>query len=242
MDVALAELEEVEVVLDIGSGIMPQNYIRPPTHICCEPFGEYVSYLQQKIATYELRDRTYVVLNMGWGDAVRYFPEQSVDTVFLVDVIEHLEKEEGRRLLALTEKVARRQIVVFTPLGFMPQHQEGKDAWGLNGVEWQVHKSGWLTEDFDDTWKIFAAKEYHVLDSSSRPLEIPCGAMWVIKTYPSVENGEKFARELALRNIEAELRQKETALHQKELEIHSLILARIERKLRRVLNACFGGN
>ena len=242
MDIAIAELQVVEVVLDIGCGIVPQNYVRPQTHICCEPFGDYVSHLQHKIATREQRDRTYVILNMGWHDAVRYFPTKSVDTVFLVDVIEHLDKEEGRRLLALTENLARRQLVIFTPLGFMPQHHNGKDGWGLDGAEWQEHRSGWLPEDFGDTWKIFAAKEFHVVDSLSRPLETPYGAMWAIKTYPGVENDQMFTRELALRNIEAELRQKETVLHQKELEIHSLIFSRIERKLRRVVTAWFAGN
>ena len=122
-------MKSVEIVLDIGCGIMPQNYIKPLVHICCEPYREYVDHLQQKIAALDTRDRSYVVLNMGWQDAVRFFPAKSVDTVFLVDVIEHLEKAEGQRLLAATEAIARSQVVVFTPLGFMPQHHgDGKDA------------------------------------------------------------------------------------------------------------------
>jgi hypothetical protein len=230
-----------EVLLDVGCGIKPQRYVRPTIHICCEPFAEYVNHLQQDIAVLEQRDRTYVVLNMGWSDAVDHFPPNSVDTVFLIDVIEHLEKEEGKKLLALTEKIARKQVAIFTPLGFMPQyHPDGKDAWGLNGADWQEHKSGWVPEDFSEGWQIIAARDFHKTDNLSRPLEKPFGAMWAVKTYPTVDDGEVFNRERALMQIEAALRKKETALHEKEMEIHSLILARLERKVRRVLRAFFG--
>lgn len=229
------------VLLDVGCGIKPQRYVRPIVHICCDPFQQYVEKLQEIIATE--KDRIYVVVKATWDEAVRMFPPNSVDTVFLLDVVEHLEKEEGKRLLAQTERIARRQIVVFTPLGFMPQyHKDGKDAWGLDGADLQEHKSGWVPEDFGDGWQIIAAKEFHMADNLSRPLENPFGAFWAIKTHPSVENGEVLTREHILRNIEAEfsqkqtvLGQKEAVLHQKEMEINSLIFARIERKIRRTL-------
>ncbi|MEI6706194.1 MAG: class I SAM-dependent methyltransferase [Methylococcales bacterium] len=225
---AVQAMQSVEVVLDIGCGIVPQSYIRPHTHICCEPYGEYVDHLQKKIAKLKDRNCSYVVLNMGWHEAVNFFPEKSVDTVFLVDVIEHLEKEEGHKLLALTEKIARKQVVVFTPLGFMPQyHEDGKDAWGLNGADWQEHKSGWLPEDFSEDWQFFIAKEFHLIDNLLRPLEKPYGAFWAIKTYPNTEEVKILTRENALKNIEAELLAKEA-------EINSLIFTRIERKLRRI--------
>lgn len=176
-----AKLEKVDVVLDIGCGIMPQKYVRPLVHICCEPFEQYVEVLQNKIK--EEYDRTYVIINGGWADAVRLFPPKSVDTVFLVDVIEHLEKGEALELLKATEGLARKQIALFTPIGFLPQHHpDGKDAWGLDGGEWQEHKSGWQPEDFDATWEIYASKEFHDTDSLGRSFEVPFGALWAIKT------------------------------------------------------------
>jgi len=238
-DAAARAMRSVEVVLDIGCGIMPQNYIKPRVHICCEPYSEYVDHLQQKIAALDPRDRSYVVLNMGWQDAVRHFPAKSVDTVFLVDVIEHLEKSEGQRLLAATEEIARSQVVVFTPLGFMPQHHDdGKDAWGLSGADWQEHKSGWMPEDFSgDLWQIFGAKEFHLFDSSSNPLEQPFGAFWAIKTYPG-SAAKRFGIDSQLRdtlkNMELDLKQKQADLERKHAEINSLIMARIERKIRRI--------
>jgi hypothetical protein len=190
-------LEPVAVVLDVGCGIMPQPYLRPLVHICCEPFDQYVRVLQEKVCGQG--DRTFVVLKASWSAALELFPPHSVDTVFLVDVIEHLEKEEGRQLLARTEAVARRQIAVFTPLGFVPQHHaDGKDAWGLDGGSWQEHKSGWEPEDFDATWEVYAAKVYHRVDNLGRPLEPPAGALWAIKTMPDAD-GSRWLASLVLR-------------------------------------------
>lgn len=79
---------------------------------------------------------------MGWKDVVKIFPCTSVDTVLLVDVIEHLEKEEALDLLSKTFSIASQQVVVFTPLGFFEQdNTDGIDAWGLHGGEWQTHRS-----------------------------------------------------------------------------------------------------
>lgn len=228
---AMQAMKPAEVLLDIGCGIVPQNYVRPRVHICCEPYGEYVEHLQKKIADMAQKDRHYVVVNMGWHEAVRYFPEKSVDTVILVDVIEHLEKEEGRKLLQATEKVARRQVIVFTPLGFMPQHHgDGKDAWGLNGGDWQEHKSGWMPEDFQgEEWQFVATREFHTEDSLGRPLDTTYGAFWAIKSYPQTQADSMPEREVVLQQLAADIRKKEE-------EINNFLLVRIERKLRRLFS------
>lgn len=189
--VALRHLKPAGSVLDIGCGIQPQRYVRPATHICCEPFIQYVEHLQDKIA--HEQDRSWVVLNATWAEATRIFPARSVDTVMLVDVIEHLEKEEALGLLQATERIARRQVAIFTPLGFLPQeHTDGKDAWGLDGAQWQEHKSGWQPEDFGEGWEVFVTKVFHTADNLGRPFETPYGAMWAFKTHaapPRAEHG-----------------------------------------------------
>lgn len=178
-------IKPVQVVLDIGCGIQPQNYVTPLVHICCEPFGEYIEYLQREI--YERKkinmiDRNYVFINASWSEMAKYIPERSVDTVFLLDVIEHLDKAQGRELLAWAEKIARCQVVVFTPLGFVKQeHPDGKDAWGMGGGGWQEHKSGWVPEDFDDTWQTYATEKFHYKSNLGDPYTVPVGAFYAIK-------------------------------------------------------------
>ena len=175
-----SNIENVNIVLDIGCGIRPQKYIMPRIHICCDPFQQYIEHLQDKVK--DEKDRQYVIIKAGWSEIVNMFPPESVDTVFLLDVIEHVEKELGKKLLKASETIARRQIVVFTPLGFVPQNSpDGKDAWGLDGGKWQEHKSGWLPEDFDDSWDIYAAKIFHTEDHTGRKYDRPHGAFWAIR-------------------------------------------------------------
>lgn len=178
----LRDIEKVEVLLDIGCGIRPQNHVKPIVHICCEPFEQYVDHLQKEVAG--RYDCNFVILKASWADAVKIFPPKSVDSVFLLDVIEHLEKEEAARLLKATEKLAKRQIVIFTPLGFLPQHHsDGKDAWGLDGGVWQEHRSGWEPNEFESSWEIYASREFHVADNMGSARERAHGAFWALKTY-----------------------------------------------------------
>lgn len=168
------------VVLDIGCGIKPQRFVQPTVHICCEPFEGYHAELG------ELLDRRAVhgiILKATWQQAVELLPPRSVDTVFLLDVIEHLEKDESARLLERTVALARQQVVIFTPLGFMPQTFEGdKDIWGHEGTSWQEHRCGWEPSDFDPSWAIVGSKVFHTEDPFGKTLAKPFGAFYAIKT------------------------------------------------------------
>lgn len=171
------------VLLDIGPGIRPQNYIIPLVHICCEPFQQYVERLRAIAA--RATDRMFVIQAMTWQQVVENFSADSVDTVILSDVIEHLDKDEGRRLLERTKTIARQQIAIFTPLGFIPQHHEdGIDAWGLEGGAWQEHKSGWLPEDFGEDWRIIASNDFHRIEDAATGKVNTYGALWAVYTKP----------------------------------------------------------
>jgi glycosyltransferase involved in cell wall biosynthesis len=203
------QLKKVDVILDIGCGIIPQNFIKPKVHICCDPFKQYLELLKDNINNG--KDRSYVFINASWSEVIKIFPEKSIDSIFILDVVEHLNKDEGIKLLKETEKIAREQIVIFTPLGFLPQkHPDGKDAWGLEGSKWQEHKSGWLPEDFDDSWEIHAAKEFHYENDFYIKFPKPYGAFFAIKNIKKNEelplisiitpvfNSEKYIEEFIL--------------------------------------------
>jgi len=65
-----------------------------------------------------------------------YFNPGQFDAVMALDVIEHLAKEDGLRLMRAMEKISRRKVIFFTPSGFLPQcHLEKNDL--------QEHLSGW---------------------------------------------------------------------------------------------------
>jgi len=125
-------------IVDVGPGIRPQPFYRAATHLCIEPHPEYCEWL---------RARGYPVLE---GTALDILPTVTpCDVVFMLDVIEHMEKAEGAECLRVAREKAR-QVVVYTPNGFHEQsYKEGeKDAWGMNGTHWQTHRSGWTPEEF----------------------------------------------------------------------------------------------
>ena len=130
-------LIECKTVLDIGAGIRPMPWYAPRRHICVEPYGPYAD---------RLETAGYEVIRQTAKEALQV--EREGHAVYLLDVIEHMEKADGLEVIDLALRGAR-QVVVFTPYGFM---QQDHDVWGLDGHHWQTHRSGWLPEEFPGWW------------------------------------------------------------------------------------------
>lgn len=67
------------------------------------------------------------------------FKKGSFDIVLASQVIEHINKKEGLKMLSVIERIARKRIVVYTPNGFVPF--DPFEVMDDNPL--QVHKSGW---------------------------------------------------------------------------------------------------
>jgi len=65
---------------------------------------------------------------------------KSFDVVLCLEVLEHLNKADGFKLLTAVENIAVRQVILSTPVGKYVQH-----AYDHN--PYQEHKSVWLPED-----------------------------------------------------------------------------------------------
>jgi 2-polyprenyl-3-methyl-5-hydroxy-6-metoxy-1,4-benzoquinol methylase len=65
---------------------------------------------------------------------------KSFDATIALDVIEHLKKEDGYRLLDSMERAARKRVILVTPNGFVPQFNKDNKL--------QAHLSGWTVDDF----------------------------------------------------------------------------------------------
>ena len=174
-------VKETDVVLDIGCGIAPMNYFRPKLHLMVEPWKEYSDILTHRYSG----DKSILIIRTGALEALRELADNSVDSIFLLDVIEHLEKEIGQQVIIETERVAREQIIIFTPLGFMPQHVESSDTdgWGLSGNSVQEHLSGWEPKDFSNEWSFYICENFHNVDFKNEPLEKTYGAFYAIRNF-----------------------------------------------------------
>jgi len=176
-------IAHTEVVLDVGCGIRPMTRFEPKVHLCLEPFDAYTKILQRRFA----RAPGVIPLKAGALDGLELLSDRSVDSIFLLDVIEHMPKDYGLSVLQQCERVARRQIVVATPLGFMPQvHEAGElDGWGVSHNKLQDHLSGWAPEDFGAGWRFLVCTEYHTLDAKGLPLKKPFGSFYAIRDMPA---------------------------------------------------------
>ncbi|MCW3989880.1 MAG: class I SAM-dependent methyltransferase [Candidatus Bathyarchaeota archaeon] len=84
------------------------------------------------------------------------FKENSFDIVLACEVLEHIPKSEGKNVLYELERLARRMIIVTTPLGFIYQGE-------IDGNIYERHISAWTAEEFEE-------RGYSVSIIDARPL------------------------------------------------------------------------
>lgn len=97
------------------------------------------------------------------------FKNNSFDIVMALQVLEHLSKKDAFKVLSDLERIAKKQIIVSTPIGltFHP---------AVDGNKLQLHKSGFVPGDF-------ISRGYRVVKMGRREVE---GIGGLIDRYPSV--------------------------------------------------------
>lgn len=131
-------LMPVDTLLDVGAGIRPQRLIQCTKHICAEPHFEYADILEAN---------GFEVIRKKAIEALDEI--DTVETIIAMDVIEHMDKEEGLEFFKKAMTKFTKQLVIFTPTGFMEQTGgDANDPWGLQGQFWQKHRSGWTPKEF----------------------------------------------------------------------------------------------
>lgn len=163
------ELDGMNSVLDVGCGHnSPIAKIKRKFYSVGVDFFEPSIKKSQKAKIhneYKLGD----VLKIG-----RYFKKKSFDAVIALDIIEHLEKEEGLSLLKQMEEIARKKIIIMTPQGFVQQHPFEKNPY-------QVHKSGWEIKDFKKMrYKIYGLRGFKFIRGEYATIKYKPWLLWGI--------------------------------------------------------------
>ncbi|ODA39534.1 class I SAM-dependent methyltransferase [Desulfosporosinus sp. BG] len=134
-------LADSSTVLDVGCGVgSTLKEIRCPIKIGVDAHRPYL-----ENAKYGER---FIKLNFTAERISELFLPNSLDSVTLIDVIEHLEKGVALDVLRQVEAIAVKKVIVFTPRGFFKQLDI--DHYGLGGESYQRHRSGWEVDDFQN--------------------------------------------------------------------------------------------
>jgi len=98
-----------------------------------EPFGGYLEKSKERKIHSEYVGKMIQELD---------YAENSFDAVILMEVIEHLSKEDGLKVLELANNWARKKVVVSTPNDYIEQNP-------VDGNKFQKHLSGWSVEELE---------------------------------------------------------------------------------------------
>lgn len=121
-----------------------------------------------------VKDGKGEVIKMDVRNIMERFDENAFDLVVLFDIVEHLPKDQGRKLLMDAQKVAKKSVVAFIPVGEHPQHEEGDPL--------MDHLATWMPEEVADLgfevwyfedWHTQEGKEPGALFAVNR-FEAPC--------------------------------------------------------------------
>jgi len=135
-------------------------------------------------AAREVRHKKYVHEDIMKID----FEDKSFDAVVLLDVLEHLTKEDGKKILERMERWAKKKVIIFTPNGYVPQ-----EAYDDN--PFMEHKSGWQVGEFKKNgYRLFGVrgfkflKNIHLHEDRKPPCLVHMGNIAQIMTYhfPSI--------------------------------------------------------
>lgn len=153
------ELKDCKSVLDIGCG--PSSPIQHCKNIRysvgVETFAPYLEQSKKKNIHTSYIEKNIEYLN---------FPDNSFDAVIMIEVIEHLTKTTGDKLLTRAERWAKKKIVLSTPNGFFSMGEVDSNIY-------QKHLSGW---------------NVNALKSRKYKVHGLCGAKFIYKNQNAVQS------------------------------------------------------
>ncbi len=134
--------KDIKTILDLGCGegnfmsdlAFGENWsitgveLYPPSVVKAKKTGIYKKVIQADVLKYT------------------HTASEKFDLVFCSQVIEHIKKSDGEKLLAKLEKIAQKQIVICTPVGFIKFDRVEVAVEDDNPLE--EHQSGWQPEEF----------------------------------------------------------------------------------------------
>lgn len=157
-------------VLNLGAGICGSPISEQLHFLPCrrlinvEKFEPYMDQLKQM----QFAAQTVEFHQKDIRDYVNDPAMPEVDFTLLIDVLEHLTREDALQLLDVLKRKTRRRILIWLPLGECPIEP-------FHDNPYQVHLSTWFTDD-----AAFAGARVEEFKAFHKHLEPPADAGWVV--------------------------------------------------------------
>lgn len=166
-------------VLDVGCGLsMKTQYIQADIRVGLDAYRPYLEKIDAKVP--------YVCIQADAMQIDSLFLEKSFDIVTLLDIVEHLEKPDALQLIEKAGKIARRAVVVETPLGFLPQNM---DILGLGGDHFQTHRCGFEAGELEAMGFATVIRDYTLSKVQRHTSEIPPASIQMIDAIKHYDRG-----------------------------------------------------
>jgi len=127
-------IDKEDSLLDVGCGIkLITRFLKCKSLIGIDIWKPYL----------EERDFYEDIRNL------HHLPLNSYDVVLALDVIEHLNRIDGIKLISDMITICKKRIIIFTPIEWTKndKNTNDKDCWGY-GNPYNLHKSLWIKGDF----------------------------------------------------------------------------------------------
>ena len=143
---------EIVSILDVACGLsLKSKFIPAQIRVGVDIYEKYFSHIESEVP--------YVVIKYDVRKLREIFQPNSFDLIIALDVIEHLEKEESLDMIKQCEEIARKAVILETPLGHIPQNL---DILGHGGHEFQTHRCGWETQELKDLGYEVFTRDYEM--------------------------------------------------------------------------------
>ncbi len=147
------ELSSCKTVLDVGCG-----HNSPLGKIKKSFISEGIDIHKECIVKSQKRGihDSYKIADIR--NLAKLYRHESFDAIIALDVIEHLRKNEGKRLMKDMERIAKK-VILLTPNGFLEQNT-------LENNQYQIHQSGWSKEELEKLgYKVYGLRGLKCLRS-----------------------------------------------------------------------------
>lgn len=145
-------LPSLTTLLDVGAGLsFKGQYIPSQTYIAMDIYQPFLEAIES--------DVIYVPILGDARNLDKIFLPKSIDMVIATDILEHLIKEDGLKLLQDIQNIAKLAVYIEVPETYIPQNI---DIWGKGGHEWQTHRSTgeWTKEELESYGFVVSRRDY----------------------------------------------------------------------------------